>query len=44
MKYLVGIVVVLGILGLIGLAGYAYLGDLAPERVETRVPVVFDVE
>lgn len=44
MKYLVGIIVVVGILGLIGLAGYAYLGDLAPERVETRVPVVLDAD
>ncbi|WP_274378843.1 hypothetical protein [Alkalilacustris brevis] len=26
----------------IGLAGYAYLGDLEPERSETRLPVTLD--
>lgn len=30
---------VIAILGAIALAGYAYLGDIEPERRETRVPV-----
>jgi len=32
------------VLGIIGLSGYAYLGDLSPERSETRVPVILNVD
>ena len=37
-------VLVLGILGFLGLTGYAYLGDIAPEQVEVRKPVVLSTE
>jgi hypothetical protein len=37
-------VVVLGILGFLGLTGYAYLGDIAPDQVEVRKPVVLNTE
>jgi|GEM_PF-347695 len=37
-------VLVLGILGFLGLTGYAYLGDIAPEQVEVRKPVVLNTE
>ncbi|MFZ1339397.1 MAG: hypothetical protein WAS26_10140 [Paracoccaceae bacterium] len=35
-------VLVLGLLGFVALTGYAYLGDLAPDQVEVRKPVVLD--
>lgn len=31
-------------LGFVGLSGYAYLGDMAPERAEIRVPVELSVQ
>ncbi|WP_195759868.1 hypothetical protein [Paracoccus sp. S-4012] len=36
---LLKVLVVLVVLAVAGLAGYAYLGDMAPERRETRVPI-----
>jgi hypothetical protein len=35
---------VLAVLGGTGVAGYAYLGDMAPERTEVRVPVTLDAD
>lgn len=36
-------IIILALIGFIGLVGYAYLGDLAPERTETRQPVDLNV-
>lgn len=35
-------IAVLVFLGAAGLIGYAYLGDLTPDRTETRIPVEID--
>ncbi|MGB4825663.1 MAG: hypothetical protein WBP18_00025 [Paracoccaceae bacterium] len=37
-------VLVLGVLGFAALTGYAYLGDLAPDQVEVRKPVVLNAD
>jgi len=37
-------ILVLAVLGGLGLVGYAYLGDLAPEQGEMRVPVTLNAE
>lgn len=37
-------VVVLAVLGFVALTGYAYLGDLSPDQVEVRMPVVLDAK
>ena len=39
---LLKVLAVLIIAAAVGLVGYAYLGDMAPQRIETRVPVVVD--
>jgi len=39
---LIKILFVLLLLGGAGLVGFAYLGDLTPDRVETRIPVDLD--
>lgn len=36
---LLKVLVVLILAAVIGLVGYAYLGDMQPRRVETRVPL-----
>ncbi|MCZ8079464.1 MAG: hypothetical protein RSE12_11745 [Fuscovulum sp.] len=35
---------VLAILGFIGLTGYAYLGDMAPDQAEVKVPVTLNAD
>lgn len=39
---LLKVIVALAILAFAGLAGYAYLGDMAPQRQELRVPVTLE--
>ncbi len=39
MLRLIKLLLILVILGMLGLAGYAYLGDMQPRPVETRLPV-----
>ena len=39
---LLKVLAVLIIAAAVGLVGYAYLGDMEPQRSETRVPVVVD--
>ncbi|MCB2115482.1 MAG: hypothetical protein KDE00_04090 [Rhodobacteraceae bacterium] len=38
------ILLFLGVVGFAGLSGYAYLGDMAPERAEVRIPVELNVQ
>lgn len=42
MMRLLKLILVLGVLGFAGLSGYAYLADLSPAPVETRLPVTLD--
>lgn len=42
MLRLLKLLLVLAVVALVGLAGYAYLGDMAPETGERRVPVDLD--
>ncbi len=44
MARLFKVLLVLVVLGFLGLTGYAYLGDLAPERVEVIQPVTLDAQ
>ncbi len=38
------VVAVLVVLGALALVGFAYLGDLAPQQSETRLPVTLDAD
>ena len=38
------LILVLLLLGFIGLVGYAYLGDMAPDSADVKVPVVLDAD
>lgn len=40
---LLKVILVLMVLLFAGIAGYAYLGDMEPQRSETRVPVELDL-
>lgn len=35
---------VLGVIGAVALVGFAYLGDLAPDQAEVRLPVMLDAD
>lgn len=37
-------VLVLVVFGFLGLTGYAYLGDLVPDQVEVKKPVVLNAD
>ncbi|WP_417248857.1 hypothetical protein [Celeribacter sp.] len=43
-KFLIRLVVMIVVLAAIGFVGFAYLGDLTPERSETRTPVTITLE
>lgn len=42
MRRLLKLLLALAVIGAAALAGYAYLGDMQPERTETRIPVDLD--
>jgi len=44
MGRLIKVVLVLVVLGFVGLVGYAYLGNMAPEGAEVKVPVTLNVD